>query len=71
MFMYYSSGVYPDDTHVLSKKGVQAMIQEAIKIMRKPKEVQGPRLLLMAGQRTIRQREINRIAARILPHGGL
>jgi hypothetical protein len=56
MFMDSWSDLYPDDTQALIKKGVQAMIQGTIKILGKPKEAQGPRLMLMPEQGMIRKR---------------
>jgi hypothetical protein len=46
-FMDYWSGLYPDDTQVLNKKGVQVMIQAVVKILGKSRERQGQKLLLL------------------------
>jgi hypothetical protein len=43
------AGLYPDDAQEIIKKGVQSMIQAAIKLLGKPRETQGPRLLLTFG----------------------
>jgi hypothetical protein len=48
-FMKFWAGLYPDDAQEIIKKGVQSMIQAAIKLLGKPRESQGPKLLLTSG----------------------
>jgi hypothetical protein len=48
-FMKYWVGLYPDDVQEIIKKGVQSIIQAAIKLLRRPGGSQGCRLLLTSG----------------------
>jgi hypothetical protein len=58
-FMNYWAGLYPDDAQEIIKKGVQSMIQAAIKLLGKPRETQGSRLLLTSGEEEDDQAQVD------------